>query len=251
MTENGEEILPHFYWILVHFQKSNLNNVANSLFLTTMATKSIDWLKIIFDISDKLTIKKILATLLSGIFISSLYVSYENREDIFKYIVQHGSKESASSNWEVSEQSKIELVTLSSNSQLVKLVSVNSVDLQLNRQEIKYWFIDIDTNIELPDPTSILPYQVFDANQENTNRVVSVLGNEFVCFSSQDSIYEKYSKDIPVICKLAIPPFYGRFVGILTFGLSRMPDVMEKDSLKLEASRLAVEIYLRDITKQK
>lgn len=217
--------------------------------------KPFDWLKLVFDISDKLTLKKILATLLAGIFISGLYVSYENRENIFKYIVQQGSKSEVSSYWSVGEESKFELVKLVSNSQLVKLAVVNSVDLQLNRQEAKYWFVDIDSNITLPDVSTILPQQVFDSNQTNTDHMVAVLGNEFVCSSTKNTIYEKYfgeiDKEIPVICRLAIPPFYGRFVGILTFGLSRIPDESEKDSLKLEASRLAVEIYLKDIAKQK
>lgn len=217
--------------------------------------KPADWLKILFDISDKLTIKKILATLLAGIFISSLYVSYENRENIFKYIVQHGSKSEISSYWGVGEESKIELAKLVSNSQLVKLAVVNSVDLQLNRQEVKFWFADIDSNIALPDVSTILPQQVFDNNQTNTDHMVAVLGNDFVCSSSKNTIYEKYfddaNKEIPIICRLAIPPFYGRFVGILAFGLQHLPDPLEKNSLKLEASRLAVEIYLRDIAKQK
>jgi hypothetical protein len=55
---------------------------------------------------------------------------------------------------------------------------------------------------------------------------------------------------MPAVCRLAIPPFVGQFVGMVTVGLSKQVTKQEMDTIRLEVSRLAVEIYLSDVVKK-
>jgi len=216
-----------------------------------MISKTLDWLKILIDISDHLTIKKIIATLILGLGFAILVVGYENRAAIFQNLVSPVENKHAPTDWEIGNESKTQLVKLVSSSDIINFVMVSAVDLQLNRRESKFWFTDSDTKTEVQN---LLPQPVFDDNPKNTDQMVAVLSNEFTCGSINDTIYPRYSFKLttasPVICRIAIPPFYGRFVGILTFGLNRAPSPEERDAIRLEASRLAVEIYLKDITKK-
>ena len=97
-------------------------------------------------------------------------------------------------------------------------------------------------------------HTIFDYDPKNTAQMVSVLANEFRCDPFQDTIYHKVipkaGEHIGTICRVAIPPFVGKFIGFLSIGLPHTISKPELDSIRLELSRVAVEIYLRDIEKK-
>lgn len=207
------------------------------------------------DFSDKLTFKRILTVLLAGLLITLVTILFENRSDVFNSIYQFTTGKQENATWEISSTSQDQLITLVQNSSMVKMVAISDVDLQKNRRAIRFQQLKDINEMEIRKKTSsILPQAVFDYDPKNTQQMIGVLNNEFVCAPFQDTHYHRIvpelGKRMPILCSIAIPPFYGRFVGILTIGLYGVPTKQELDGLRIEASRLAVEIYLRDVIKK-
>lgn len=219
-----------------------------------MQTESNTWLESIQNFADKLTLKRLLTVLLSGILITLITMAYENRNAVFTAGFLAISEKPQTS-WTVSQESQSSLVDLVQKSNLVKLISISEVDLQKNRRTIRFWHLNDPAENKIRAKLSnILPQPVFDYNQKNTAQMVAILNNEFSCSRFEDTSYgdtfPELTPILPVVCRIAIPPFYGRFVGILTIGLSAQPTKNELDTIRLEASRLAVEVYLREVIKK-
>lgn len=217
---------------------------------------AVEWWQFIQDIVDKLTLKKILLVLIAGVILIAATLFYENRNIIFSAGVDAiNNNSSTPTSWTVSEETKSQLTALVRNSPLIKAALITEVDLQKNRRIPRWWFLEDEQETQIRmKAASLLAQPVFDYDPKNTQQMVSVLNNEFSCVPYTDTIYQRLFPDLgprmPTVCRLAIPPFYGRFAGILTFGLEVVPSKAEQDSIRLEASRIAVEIYLRDVVKK-
>lgn len=222
----------------------------------TQAPEKAAPLQLIQDFTDKLTLRRLATALIAGVLALGMFTVYEKREEVFNAVFERVTATAEDpKTWEVSETTKAEMVALSKNS-LIKLVIVTQVDLQKNLKMRKF--------LTLNDPAApmlesrlkdLLPQPLFNDDNKNTQQMVAVLNNQFVCNPYSDTVlykvYPTLDANIPVVCRIAVPPFYGRFVGILTFGLSRTPSSAELDQLRIEASRLSVEIYLRDVIKRR
>lgn len=211
-------------------------------------------IEIIQDFTDKLTLRRVLTALVAGLTTLALYTSYEYRANIFNAVVSGAPKSEDARDWTVTF-SQQELDGLVSANELVKFVLVTQVDLRNNRRRPRYWKLDDpEVSIIKQKAAQLLPQAVFDYDDKNTQQMVAVLNNEFICTKFEDTIYMRHFPEMltrmPFVCRAAIPPFYGRFVGILTFGLSRQPTQNELGALKLEASRLSIYIYINDVIKK-
>lgn len=209
-------------------------------------------LVLIQDFTDKLTIRRILNVLIAGTLALLLYTAYEYRGKIFNSVIASVTQ-AEPTDWEISHSEK-DLRALVDNNEMVKFVLVTQVDLRKNRRVPRFWHLDDpDVSLIKQKAAQLLPQAVFDYDEKNTQQMVAVLNNEFVCSKYEDTIYMRHfpelQKRMPYICRIAIPPFYGRFVGILTFGLALEPTKDQIDGLRLEASRLAVQIYIHDVIK--
>lgn len=82
--------------------------------------------------------------------------------------------------------------------------------------------------------------------------MVSMLNNEFRCVPIGETTIYKVVPDIEkrfsTICRLAVPPYFGEFLGYVMVGLSRPPSDYEFDALRIEINKISVDIYFRDIT---
>lgn len=214
----------------------------------------LEILQIVQDFTDKLTAKRVMLALCVGVLTTVLTFSFENRDIIFHQFYSKLNDFDHPAMWEVSAQSKTQLIKLVSDETLVNMVMVTEIDLQKNRRLPKFWNLASAFEPQVRKKVEgMLPQPVFDYDANNTKQMVGVLNNEFVCARFEDTLFYRHfpylAKEVPVICRIAIPPFYGRFVGILTLGLRQKPTKDEIDSIRIEAARLAVEIYLRDINK--
>lgn len=220
-----------------------------------MEKTPFEWFQFIQDLTDRLTIKRILSVLMAGVLITFITLLYENRDAVFVKAYGLFTEEKIPSNWTVGEESKKALVELVFRNEGVNMALVTEIDLQRNRRLPRFWYVEpkLEPRVTARVAT-LLPQPVFDNDQKNTQQLISVLNNEFSCSNTSDTVFGKLFpfiiKDMPVICRIAIPPFYGRFVGILTVGLAKPLTKSELDSIRLEVSRLSVEIYLRDILKK-
>lgn len=207
------------------------------------------------DITDKLTLSKLAAVFVLGILATFLTIVYENRTAVFEKIITtlNGSAEEAG--WNLSDETKKQMVGMVKGSKWLNMILVTEIDLQRNRRLPKYWFLDSPLEPQIQNKAALLfPQPVFDLDAKNTQQMIGILNNEFVCSRFEDTIFFKLfpelQKEMPFICRLSIPPFYGRFVGILTVGLKKIPTKEEQEQIRIELARFSVEVYLRDIVKK-
>lgn len=208
-------------------------------------------------IIDLLSFKRVaLLALLAAIGLA-LYVVFENRSTIVTKIVKSENvvSEPALPQWELSDLSKQSMMDLTKNSAVV-YIAIADVDLKKNRRSTKWRYVGdavLKANIE-GIVANVLPQAVFDYDAKNTAQMVAVLSNEFRCDHSKDTLYARFYRDVvtqvPTICRIAIPPFVGQFVGYIAVGISKQISKQELDAIRLELSRIAVEIYLTDVIKK-
>lgn len=209
------------------------------------------------DIIDTLTFKRVLLIGLLTVIALVLNAVFENRKAIVDTFVQPKTvaAEETVTGWTLSEGSKKSLQNLALTTN-VTFVSITDVDLKKNRRVIKYYYLD-DPTIKI-DPASLqslaLPNPVFDYDPKNTAQMVAVLSNEFRCDPYRDTLNYRFAPylapRIPTVCRLAVPPFVGQFVGFITVGMDREMNREELNTIRLEVSRIAVEIYLNDVIKK-
>lgn len=209
--------------------------------------------KFLQDMIDTLTFRRVaLLSLLASILIL-VYTVFENRAAVFATIYRNTDTSTAIA-WTLSSESKTELAALTKTG-LVGAVLLSDVDLKKNRKTIKHIYL-ADKSLEAavqPVLTKLLPQALFDYDPKNTAQMVAMLNNEFVCAPTKDTVYVRHLPDLPrklpIICRIAVPPFFGEFAGFISIGLVRQPTPSEFDSLKIEMNRTAIELYLRDISK--
>lgn len=188
-----------------------------------------------------------------------LFGFYENRDAIVKWFTRPTANittpVAAVGDWTLSEASKQSLMNLAKATS-VRVVVLSDVDLKKNRRTVRYYFIE-DNSIQL-QPLALqalaLPLPVFDYDAKNTEQMIAVLSNDFRCDAFADTVYNRFapylSGEIPMICRLAVPPFVGTFVGFVTVGVAPGTSPSELETIRLEVSRIAVEIYMNDVTKK-
>ena len=189
-----------------------------------------------------------------------LFSLYENRGGIVDKFTTHNTTPTsvipqANSNWILSESSKQSLIALA-NATSVRMVILSDVDLKKNRRVARYYYID-DPAIKLAPlalQTLSLPLPVFDYDAKNTEQMIAILSNDFRCDNFVDTIYNRFAPELadvfPTICRMAVPPFVGTFVGFITVGIAPGVSQTELETIRLEVSRIAVEIYMNDVTKK-
>ena len=232
---------------------SSLDNAIKSLPKDPEKTAT-EWFQTIQGLADKLTLSKIIITLLAGIMFIFVVVLYEYRNDIFDASITSIREDTEEVKWTPSDETKQDLTALVSSSSLIKSSSITNINLQKNRQIVSWFYLNDPIEPQIRNKVSkLLAQPVFDYDPKNTQQMVAVLNNEFTCVPYKDTgssrLFPELNDKIASICRIAIPPFYGRFAGILTLGLNAVPTKFEEDSLRLETSRIAVEIYVRDVTK--
>jgi hypothetical protein len=202
-----------------------------------------------------LTFRRVaLLTLLGAIFIS-LFAIFEHRDSLFAAAYKQIHSNNAII-WGISIDSKNDVAQLARfGSGLVSAVSVTDVDLRKNRKALKY-FTSANPEIEalvrtIPETTH--PISLFDYDQKNIEQMVSMLNNEFVCVNVADvdsriKFFDKFK--VQSVCRIAVPPYFGEFAGFITIYLSRIPTFDEVESLKMEAAKTSIQIYLIDISKK-
>lgn len=219
----------------------------------------VKFLGFIESILGTLTFRTVALVALLGIIGLVLFSLYENRTNIVdKFTTPHKTVTAtlpAVTNWVLSEASKQSLVGLAKATS-VRMVILSDVDLKKNRRIARYYFVE-DPNIKLSPlalQTLALPLPVFDYDPKNTEQMIAILSNDFRCDKYEDTVYNRFAPELatefPKVCRLAVPPFVGTFVGFITVGIGPNVSDIELETIRLEVSRIAVEIYMNDVTKK-
>ncbi|WP_407305654.1 hypothetical protein [Acinetobacter sp.] len=216
-------------------------------------------LSFLSDMIDTLNFKRVaLVALLTSICLI-FFSLYENREAI---VIKFTSPVTSLpidapiiKSWVLSDASKGQLQALAKSTK-IGFVIISDVDLKKNRRTVRYSYLK-DPSIVLSPAAKLalgLPLPVFDYDPGNTEQMVATLSNEFRCDPYKTTIYYRHapelSENFQTVCRLAIPPFVGQFIGFLTVGISGDTSSAELDSIRLEVSRIAVDIYYNDVMRQ-
>ena len=151
---------------------------------------------------------------------------------------------------DVSARTKSQLMQLAQTSAAIKLILITEVDMRSNLRRNRWWFLnDPGTYGIRIEEAARAPLAVFTTDSKNSQQLIGVLSNEFICAPYEDTIYAQSFGTLPPIltlCQLALPlPRFGSLAGILILGLKIVPTPEQQVGLKMEASRIAAELSLR------
>jgi hypothetical protein len=158
----------------------------------------------------------------------------------------------------LSQEIKDRIKGIVDHSEQINTLQVFNANLRVNERELVYSFTD-DVQIELLWKQFIEargPIQpIFNANEKNNLQMVSTVNGEFTCSKLEDTVYlsliPKLRQHMPYICRVSLPPYYGEFSGYIMLGLSHAPSDSDVAELRIDAVRLATEIYFKVIAKRK
>lgn len=204
------------------------------------------------DMVDALTWKRFwLLTLLGTVMIALLLV-FDNRTTIFNSVFGGKSVKEIDVPWQVTQQTKTELITLTKQENIAG-VMLTEVNLKKNRRIVKFWHTrdpefkkEVDAIL-----ATLLPQAFFDTDKQNNEQMLKVLQNEFTCSPMKQTIYGRFEvmskHKVDTVCRLSVPPYVGEFAGMISLLMKKPPTPAEIEALKIELSRVSIELYLRDI----
>jgi hypothetical protein len=180
------------------------------------------------------------------------WATYESRNSIYNYITR--SKISNNSHpVKLSRSSTEEIIKSVGKSQLIVGIQVFVVDFQRNAREVIFTTSDVPELkliYENFEKSNIFEFPLFNADIANNKRLVSLINGEFACNPFKETIGYKIlpeaSKHIEYVCAVGIPPFYGKFSGIVSIYLNRQPTVEEVDQIRNLSKNISSLIYEKD-----
>lgn len=137
------------------------------------------------------------------------------------------------------------------------VVGVVSVDFSQNSRETVVRFFNdpaiekqvtaqLHANAESPLPLLIPNDKI------NNDQIADLLNGEFTCSNAIDGIFvQLYNLDaqLRTVCRVPVPPYYGRLTGYLVMYSKKEMSIYEKDQLRAAAIRLAVDMYYQDVAR--
>jgi hypothetical protein len=126
-------------------------------------------------------------------------------------------------------------------------VGVVSVDLSENtRSPLITIYGDKFVETKIATKPQISNMALFTANSSNNTEITSLLNGQFSCSPSTSSpllIEYKMTDIIKTVCRVPVPPYYGRLTGYLVFYSRTELSIYEVDRLRRAALRLSIDMY--------
>lgn len=207
------------------------------------------------DMVDALTWKRAGLLTLLGSFVVALLIAFENRSTLFDRVYKQPTIEQLTYPWELSESTRTDMMNILAQD-LVGGVLVTEVNLKKNRRTTKFWAIKDPLFKESVARVvaTLLPQALFDTDRRNNEQMIAVLNNQFLCSRTEDTTFARIlpemPKKLPFVCRLAVPPYVGEFAGFITIALTRQATQSELEALKIELTRISIELYLRDVAQR-
>lgn len=207
------------------------------------------------DVTDKLTVTRLLLVLLASVIATFSMFFYDNRNILFVTMIKAISSNREVVNWDLSKESKIDVVKLVRDSEEINFALVTQINLQKNRRNVRFWELQSKMLDEIQNKAAFLgPMPVFDKDGRNTSQILAILNGDFVCSPFEETVFYKIfpdlAREMPIICSVSIPPVYGHSTGILTVGLTKKLSMEEMTTIKQDVIDLSSKIYMRDIIKK-
>lgn len=181
------------------------------------------------------------------------YSIFENRADILQFMTQRPSAAIASTGFTVTSAVRARAQRFVDREDLVVGMVILTADIRNNRRIPVYWYSDdmfVTKQLDNIFNGRFGGVPLFTSDDKNNASVVSAINAEFTCTSFGESgmtiLFPNLSNRFPVVCKVSVPPFYGKFAGYIIVALQQAPSAVEVDLIKAETTDLSNEIYLRN-----
>lgn len=223
---------------------------------SSMWFKVLPFIPGVLKIMDSIKFRTIFVSVFIAFLSVVLYTSWCERDVIVMQMLALAQPTTITAKWKVSEDTVAMVKKEVDEHALVTWVSIHEFDLGANLKTLKHWY---DENPELSRQltykiNTTAKNQIFDFDPIYTTQMVSILQNDFVCAPFADTqlahSIPELAQQTKMICRIAIPPFYGRFVGILSIGINsdHITDA-DRFEIKSMAANISTTIYWRDVVK--
>lgn len=214
--------------------------------------KILGYIPGVIRLTDQLQFQKLFALFALCFVMLVGFTMWSERTQVMDYVI---SKISTSTpTWEVSQQTKDIIISETNKNSSISWVAINELDLGANAKRLKYWYNDNpDVYNKLNTKFDTNTSAIFDFEQRHTDQMVGVLQNQFICVPFPDTNLKQSVPELgeqtQIVCRIAIPPFYGRFVGVLTIGIRGEYSETTMFQAKTMATSIATNIYWHDVIK--
>lgn len=139
-------------------------------------------------------------------------------------------------------------------SDIVVAIQITLVDFQRNTRIITYTSVDNEElkalygNFIKKAPTEL---PLFNSDMINNERLVNLVNGNFICNTYKETLSAKLVPEsvayVKTLCAGPVPPYYGRFSGIISIYLSREPTSVEVEQLRNLSRSLGLLVYNNDL----
>lgn len=215
-----------------------------------------DSLEKVQSLINSLTWKKIAMFSVLTIIIGFSVAIFENRNAVYNFVSPLWVRDDIpSSKRTLSKNTMDHIDAIVRKSDLVVAIQVTLVDFQRNTRTVTYTSIDDPglRGVYAEFEKSRVPVEVplFTADIINNKRVVDLVNGEFICNPYKETIaatlVPESTKYIVTLCANSVPPYYGRFSGILGVYLKREPTKIEIEQIRNVSTTLGLVIFNNDL----
>lgn len=186
------------------------------------------------------------------VIVALAWAAYESRESLYNYVTR--TKISTSVYFvKVSKHTSESIKATVDKSPAIVGAQIAIVDFQKNTREVVYTHTD---NPELKkiyedfEKNNAFDLPLFNADVANNKRLVELINGEFVCTPYAETIgyrlVPESGKYIITVCSVGIPPFYGKFSGIVSIYINKALTAEEVDQLRILAKTISTAVYEKD-----
>jgi len=205
---------------------------------------------------NSLTWKKIAMFSVLTTIIGFSIAIFENRNAVYNFVSPIWiEKDVPSTSKTISKGSIDQIDAVVNKSDLIVAIQVTLVDFQRNTRTVAHTSID-DPGLKTVYSQFIksrvpIEMPLFTADMINNKRVVDLVNGEFICNPYKETIaavlVPESSQYISTLCANSVPPYYGRFSGIISVYLKREPTNVEIEQIRNVAKTLGLVVFNNDL----
>ncbi len=195
-----------------------------------------------------------LAQLLAFVLIIAFsWLGFMERDVIYGMVSKSASLSQSAPPVSLSKQSTDALLAITSRTDLVVGITVEVVNFQTNTRSVIFYTTnnpaveDLYKDIRRKLGTEL---PIFTNDVNINRRIIDLINGEFTCtpFNIMPGVETQpaINKYITTVCSNGIPPFYGKFSGIINIYLKRIPTPEEMDQIRTILKTTSASIYYRD-----
>jgi len=214
----------------------------------------VDKLSVVQSFLKTLSWQKIAQLTVFFFLVGLAWATYENRQVIYNFASQPRLTRHTPTIQTLSKTTTEEIDTIVKKSKLIVSIQIILVDFQRNTRHALYTSIDdveLKAVYESYAQGSFAEISLFNNDLLNNRRLVDLINGDFVCTPFVETagarVLPAAAKYITTSCSVGIPPFYGKFTGIVHVYLSRQPTPEEVDQIRTMSKNLSSNIFDRDL----